>query len=333
MNKIELGINQIDSGDFQGGLDTIWAEIEAGSDKARVALSKKFASVGLHAFAQDQWLYLLEQGSEFTQEGTVGAFGNAVWMRRYGEAAELLDGNPALKTEFGTYLADSYRDFCTLSFEVDSFAEAVKQLIRDDHTLEAQRAQASTLDALRSQLVIREHLFNISCDLAFNPPGMHSQVAVDVPVAGGLTLPRPAIQAVGAPIDRANDLLTTVALTIAKFAEHGNFEDDAHFLEATRKGKSVSNKIILLLDEEEMSRNTSQGIEHVCWALGQSDSTDEKFAGFVLGAVTEDEDQKVGLAEAHSSPESSLARFCSSCGTALSNDSANLCSGCGATRV
>lgn len=290
MNAIDLAHNQLESGDFQLGLDTIWAEIEAGSDEARVALANKFTAVGLHAFSQDQWLYLLENGSEFAQEAATGAVGNAVWMRKYGKAAELLDSNPELKADYGTYVADSYRDFCTLSLEVDSFAEAIEQLIRDDRSLESQRAQTSTLDALRNQLVIREHLFNIACDLAFNPPGLHSQVAVDVPVAGGLTLSRQAIQAVGTPIDRANDLLTTVALTIAKFAEHGNFESDTHFLEATRKGKSISSKIILLLDGGDMSGHTSQGIEHVCWALGQSDSIDEQFAGFVLGGVTEDED-------------------------------------------
>lgn len=288
MNNIDAALEQIEAGDFQLGLDKIWADIESGSDEARVDLANKFGAVGLHVFAQDQWVYLLEQGSTFIQEATFGAFGNAIWMRQYAQAGELLETNAKLKADYGTYLSDSYRDFCTLSFEVSSFAEGVEQLIRDDQVLENQRVQTETLDVLRNQLAIREHLFNIACDLAFNPPGLHSQIAVEIPVAGGLTVSRPAIQAVGSPIDRAKDFLTTIALTIARFAQRGNFKDDEHFLDATRKGKSISNKILLLLDGDDLTDHTSQGIEHVCWALGQSDSIDEQFAGFVLGGATND---------------------------------------------
>jgi hypothetical protein len=288
MNNIDLALEQIESGDYQLGLDTIWADIESGSDEARVALAYKFGAVGLHVFAQDQWVYLLEQGSTFIQEATFGAFGNAVWMRQYAQAGVLLETNAKLKAEYGTYLADSYRDFCTLSFGVASFGEGIGQLLQDDLVLENRRLQRQTLDVMRNQLMVREHLFNIACDLAFNPPGLQGQIALEVPVAGGLTVSRPAIQAVGSPLDRANNLLTTIALTIAMFAERGNFNADEHFLYATRVGKSISNKILLLLDGEDLTDHTSQGIEHVCWALGQSDSIDEQFAGFVLGGATND---------------------------------------------
>lgn len=285
-NDIDLALRHVHGGEFQLGLDTFWSVIDSGSDEARVVLANKFAAVGLHNFAQDQWVYLLEQGSTFIQEATFGAFGNAIWMRRYSKAAELLESNVMLAAEYGTYLADSYRDFCTLSFEVGSFGELVEQLLRDDLAIESDRLQNQTLEVLRNQSVVQEHLFNIACDLAFNPPGLHSQIAVEVPIAVGLTVSRPAIQAVGSPIDRANNLLTTIALTIAMFAENDNFKGDERFLEATRKGKTISNKILLLLDGKEMTNHTSQGIEHVCWALLQSDSTDEQFAGFVMGGAT-----------------------------------------------
>jgi hypothetical protein len=288
VNFIETALDQIESGDFQSGLDTIWAEIDTGSDEARVALANKHTEVGLYYFAEDQWAYLLESESTYFDEASFGRFGNAIWMRKYEQAARILDTNPGLKEQHANYLANSYRDFCTLSIDPTEFAELVGQLVRDSQPASSWLSKSPTLNSLLETMNVREHLFNIACDLAFNPSVIHSQIAVSTPVAGTLGVSRAALEVVGSPMQRADELLTTIASLIAAYSEMPSYSEDPKFLEITRKGKAIANKLLLILDDGDLTDETSQAIGNVCWALGQSRDVNERFAGYVLGGVTND---------------------------------------------
>ena len=323
MNEINLALAQIDSGNFQIGLDALWAAIDAGSDEARVSLANKFSSVGIHALALDQWLYLLEQGTEFEREAAFGAFGCAVWMRQYALASEILAQYPALSEEYDQYLSDSIRDFSTLNSPAISFADLVQQLLADEEEVARQVSINETFESLQRQIFIREAHFNVSCDLFFNPSTVHSSVSVEVPLGLSVSVSRSAVVAVGSPLDNAQLLLESIARLLVKFADAGSFVGDGLFAETSRKGKSIANKILVILDGDDMPISVVHNLNLVCWALSQID--DEAFAAYILAGTVPDEDD---LAEPQGLAASDMANFCPKCGATVAAG-ASFCTDCG----
>lgn len=277
----------IDLGELDAALDLMWESIDEGSQEARLDLAKLFDEVGLHAFSQDQYLALAGERGTISKEATVGLFGNLVWLRDYKAAEALALKHAHVREVFGDYATNSERDFSTLRFSTPEFSNLISQLLHDRVENSASIDTDETLTSHQNLMVIDENLFNIACDLSFTKRSILAEVSVDVPVGLGTSLPKRAIDAVGEPIDRARNYLISCSNLVAELATIEDLDgDDPLLVAAVRNGKAVANKLVLLQGDFTLTDSDSQLIGNICWGLLKSTNPMERFAGFVLGGIT-----------------------------------------------
>lgn len=279
----------ISSGDFEGALDLLWGAIDSGSSSARLDLATLFDETGLHAFSQDQFLTLVDEGASESAEASVGVFRNLVWMRDYKSAVDLAAQNKHIRDLHGDFATISEKNFSTLRLASEDFTNLVSQLLLDREMNAAANESDRIFDSLQNRIVIDENLFNIACDLKFGDSAVLSSVSVDVPIGGGSVVSRRALDAVGDPLERAKNYLQSCASLIGALSTLDDLKDDRPMLEIARsKGKSIANKLVLLQEDFTLSDDESKLVSNVCWALQKSTNPIDRFAGFVLSGITND---------------------------------------------
>lgn len=279
----------ISAGEFQSALDLLWGAINSGSGSTRLELGNLFDDCGLHAFSQNQYVTLMSMDDTEASQGSLGLFQNLVWMRNYKAAAALALKRELVKEVHGDYATKSEQDYSTLRFTPEDFSSLISQLLFDREMNAAEIESDDTFASLQNMVVIDENLFNIACDLKFGESAMLSAVSVEDPVGGGVAVSRKALDAVGDPLLRARNYLQSCADLIGELSALDGLDDDEPLLVMARnKGKSISNKLVILQDEFTLSDKDSQLVSNVCWALLKSTNPMERFSGFVLAGITND---------------------------------------------
>jgi hypothetical protein len=277
----------IEDGNFQVALDILWESIDSGSSSTRLDLGRLFDEAGLHAFSQDQYLSLMESKAPESEDAAMGVFQNLVWMRDYRAAAKLTKEHKRIQNLHGDFAIESEQEYSTLRFLPGDYSGLISQLLFDRQANLFSIESDESLNSLHKMIVIDENLFNIACDLSFGNSAAHSDVSVDLPMGSGASVPRKAIDAVGEPLDRARNYLSSCSNLIAELSSLGDIKGDEPLLVmACKKGKAISNKLVLLQEEFTLSVQESQHVNNICWGLLKSDDYMEKFSGFVLGGIT-----------------------------------------------
>lgn len=289
--SIEVTKQLIEQGNFEKALDGQWKLIEEGDAEARLDLAYLQDDLGLHYFSQDQYLYLLENEPDFALEAARGAIQNYVWLREYESARELLNRFPSLRGDLGAYVDSSEANFSTLTKDVDFIEDLVSTIFSEYGAVQSDFQANLSLENLQTKLSMEEWLMNIAIDLSNQPHSAMGNVAIEVQVAGSISVSRPLKSLVGNETERARDYLKTCADAIGLLSDLPEFALRVNpiFQEACAAGKKAANKFIWLTysQDQELSPEESQAIENICWGLQRLADTSEGFAAFVLAGVTE----------------------------------------------
>ena len=289
--SIEVAKQLIQQGQFEQALDSQWESIDRGDAEARLDLAYLFEDFGLYYFAQDQYLYLLDNEPDFALEAGSGAIKNFVWFREYDAAKALLSKFSALQGELGVYTETSAKNYFTLDRGADFLVDVISAIFNDIESVQQDFYSNLSLENFQTKLSMDEWLMNIAIDLSNKPNSAMGDVAIDIQVAGSMAVSRPLKTWVGDETDRTREYVKTCAEAIGLLSDLPEFALRVNpiFQEACAAGKKAANKLIWLKysKNQELNPEESQAIETICWGLQHLGATHEGFAAFVLAGVTE----------------------------------------------
>lgn len=267
----------IDGGDWEAGLDTLWKEIDSGNEGARIVLAQIFDSYGLHQFSQDHWTFLLKSGSKNAKDtASIGIAGNLAWIRNYAEALALLEGKEGL--EESKQRIQNLRDENPLEGEYIAFLE--EQLGLESYLL-AQLGERQIFETQVQLVTTQMAIANVLTYLNFNGSSTELSMSISVPMAGDLSLPRTVdslVKGIEASWLRAGH---SIAIAVSSLVSGGK-EDPEMLSQLGNLGNEALAKLALTRDEIIVaSPEEGQVIQTIAYALGTSGS----FAGYILNGL------------------------------------------------
>ena len=272
----------IANGDFEKGLAKFWLEIDSGSDAARVELANLFTNSELHAFAQDQWLFLIQNSPDFSGVAKQGIGANRLWLRDYEGAFSAIDGVSGAEGLQQAISSGQSDDPLLDPVDLSQFAGRV---LLDEATFLADLEQEFCIETQRSLIQARDVIANISMTISY--PGNKSLQALQFEYFLGneAGVPRRLGDHFGEPKDALIRAAHACGLMIHSLStDETNLESET-FKSACKIGLASFEKIFLLSGEiySPNDRVEAQAFEAITWGLQQLGL----FSGFIYGGLLE----------------------------------------------
>jgi hypothetical protein len=273
----------ISNGNFQEGLDSLWAEVDSGNEAARVELANLFTDNQLHAFAQDQWGYLVENSAELSGIAKLGIGANKLWLRDYEGASSAIvgvQGSEGLQKAINSAKSnDPLLDPTTLS----QFAGVV---LLDEANLLAELGGPFSLEAQNDLIQARDVIANISTIISYPANMALRSLQFQSAVANNLSVPRVIGDHFGEPKAALVRTAHACGLMIHSLGQDETQVESELFKSACKIGLASFEKIFLLSEEIYSPKDPveAEAFQVITWGLNQLGM----FAGFIYGGLLED---------------------------------------------
>jgi hypothetical protein len=273
----------ISSGNFQEGLDSLWAEVDSGNEEARVELANLFSANQLHAFAEDQWGYLVENSAELSGIAKLGIGANKLWLRDYEGASSAIvgvEGSEGLQQAIkSAKSSDPLLDPSTLS-------QFAGEVLLDEANLLAELKGLFSLEAQNNLIQARDVIANISTIISYPGNKALKSLHFQNVVANNLSVPRVIGDHFGEPKAALVRTAHACGLMIHSLGQDETQVDSELFKSACKIGLASFEKIFLLSEEIYSPKDPveAEAFQVITWGLNQLGM----FAGFIYGGLLED---------------------------------------------
>jgi len=278
ISKAAKGVELIEYRSWHEGLSMIWDEIDSGNEDARVELAQVFDNYNLHSFSQDQWMYLLENGSTdaLRERGAQGVALNYLWLPDYANATSVTSSFAGLEWVRDHIVEketeNELSDPAYLSGAASHFLGQEQQLLRK---LEENFNRDDQLDLI----LIRDSIATCSTVAARS----HAQSLRDVAVVTALGLSRPASEALPAPEDAWSQMAHACALLIGYLVDDAGHEQDERFHHVCKLGRISLGKMFLLRGSHDIANDEEL---FAVTNIGAGSQIAGNFGGFILSGLT-----------------------------------------------
>ena len=280
MNSVDSLISE---GRFQEALDIVWSEIDSGNDSARIQLANIFTANGLHSFAQDQWVFLLENDSELRVEAALGIAANLLWLRAYQTASDTIKGIPGSNQLEEAITSGKNKDPLIDPLNLGQIASEVLQ---DEANLLQELAESSSIEAQTQLIQVRDVISNIAAIVSFKGNEHLRALQFDLAIGPNSSVPRSLGEQFKNPKDFLVNTAHACAVQIRALSQNSGNLESIHFKNACKIGQSSFEKIFLLSGEiySPKDANEAYAFQTVAWGL----SSLGLLSGFVYGGLLED---------------------------------------------
>jgi hypothetical protein len=273
----------VSMGNFQEGLDNLWAEVDSGNEAARVELANLFTDNQLHAFAQDQWGYLVENSAELSGIAKLGIGANKLWLRDYDGASSAIvgvEGSEVLQQAINSAKSsDPLLDPATLS-------QFAGEVLLDEANLLAELEGLFSLEAQNNLIQARDVIANISTFISYPGNKALKSLQFQSVLAKNLSVPRVIGDHFGDPKDALVRTAHACGLMIQSLGQDETQVESDLFQSACKIGLASFEKIFLLSEEIYSPKDPveAEAFQVITWGLNQLGM----FAGFIYGGLLED---------------------------------------------
>lgn len=273
----------VTQGNFQEALDSLWAEVDSGNEAARVELANLFTGNQLHAFAQDQWGYLVENSAELSGIAKLGIGANKLWLRDYEGASSAIvgvEGSEGLQKAIkSAKSSDPLLDPTTLS-------QFAGEVLLDEANLLAELEGLFSLEAQSNLIQARDVIANISTIISYPANKALRSLQFQSAVANNLSVPRMIGDHFGEPKDSLVRTAHACGLIIHSLGQDETQVESELFKSACKIGLASFEKIFLLSEEIYSPRDPveAEAFQVITWGLNQLGM----FAGFIYGGLLEE---------------------------------------------
>lgn len=271
------------AGNFQEGLDSLWAEVDSGNEAARVELANLFTENHLHAFAQDQWGYLVENSAELSGSAKLGIGVNRLWLRDYEGASSAVvgvEGSEGLQQAIkSASSSDPLLDPTTLS-------QFAGEVLLDEANLLAELEGLFSLEAQSNLIQARDVIANISTTISYPGNKALRSLQFESVVASNLSVHRVIGDHFGEPKAALVRTAHACGLMIHSMGQDETHVESELFKSACKTGLASFEKIFLLSEEIYTPKDPleAEAFQVITWGLNQLGM----FAGFIYGGLLED---------------------------------------------
>ena len=270
-------------GNFEEGLDRIWAEIDSGNDSARVELANLFANSGLHAFAQDQWGFLVENSSEFAGLAKLGIGANRLWLRDYEGASSVIAGVSG--SENLQQAIDSAKSSDPI-LAPNSLIQFAGEVLLDEANLLSELEGQFSLEAQSNLMQARDVISNISMTMSYPANKTLRTLQFESVVANNVSVPRMLGDHFNDPKGALVRTAHSCGLLIHTLGQNQSQIGSDLFISACKIGLASFEKVFLLSEEIYSPKDLveAEAFQVITWGLSQIG----QFAGFIYGGLLED---------------------------------------------
>jgi hypothetical protein len=273
----------ISRGDFEEGLDSLWVEVDSGNGAARIELANLFTDNQLHAFAQDQWGYLVENSAELSGIAKLGIGANRLWLRDYERASLAIvgvDGSEGLQQAINSAKSsDPLLDPTTLT-------QFAGEVLLDEANLLAELEGLFSLEAQSNLIQARDVIANISTIISYPGNKPLKSLQFQSVVANNLSVPGVIGDHFGEPKDALVRTAHACGLMIHSLSQNETQVESELFKSACKIGLASFEKIFLLSEEIYSPKDPleAEAFQVITWGLNQLGM----FAGFIYGGLLAD---------------------------------------------